>query len=240
MAVRRSIVSARARAIETRSVFMINKTIVAVICCVSFIACSSNDEPGGAPSCAQACSSALSACPELAQLGGNCEANCAGSSASLRSCLASASSCTAVEACEDDTTVDPDAGNADCPSTTCDGNELVVCTLDNGVKKTQRMTCEAGCTNGKCVDQAAVCEPAFREGGASCPSGCGDVSIVVDGKSYCSARCVGGGACPEGTECNTDYNGGTCLPKCGTGGQCPEGFLESTVGSCSSEWCGLN
>ena len=216
------------------------RSVLLSLSLISVVACSSDSESGGAPSCSEACSSALSACPELAQLGGNCEANCAGSSASLRSCLASASGCTAVAACEDDTTADPDAGNGACPSTTCEGNELVVCMLDNGVKTTNRTTCQAGCADGKCVDQAVVCEPAFREGGASCPSGCSDVNVTVNGKSYCSATCVGGGACPEGTECNTEYNGGTCLPKCGTGGQCPDGFLESTVGTCSSDWCGLS
>jgi hypothetical protein len=95
------------------------------------------------------------------------------------------------------------------------------------VPVTTTIVCSAGlgCENARCIESWELCEPGFSDGGG-CPGECNAGSVIVNGDTYCSARCGSNDECPDGTECNTNLNGGECLPTCVNATDCPDGFLD--------------
>lgn len=108
----------------------------------------------------------------------------------------------------------------------CDGDVLVSCVEIAGAPATQRETCGVSCEDGECIEAWTLCEPKFSDG-AGCADECNASGTVsVNGNTYCTSRCGSNGECPDGTECDTSLNGGTCLPPCQSALDCPDGFLE--------------
>ena len=134
-------------------------------------------------------------------------------------------------------------GSGDCDSgtpPTCDGDVLVSCQVIGGIPVTIRMTCQAACQNGRCVDGWELCTPHFSDGSA-CERFCDASNIVyVNGNDYCTSTCGPNDECPGSLKCIHEDPGtfppSICLPPCTIGADCPEGFLPV----CGSQGvCGL-